>query len=79
MIMVRTGSFKKSKYIFIVCYNGPDTCIYVSLVFLLAKVRGKVFVRITVHYPTPGHYFNNSYSDRPPQKVIKIKVLFRRK
>ena len=60
MIMVR----KKSKYIFIVFYNGPDKCIYVSLVFLLAQVRGKVFVRFTVHYPAPGHYFNNSNSDR---------------
>ena len=32
MIMVR----KKSKYIFIVFYDGPDKCMYVSLVFLLA-------------------------------------------
>jgi len=30
-----------------------DNCIYVSLVFLLAEVRGKVFVRITVHLTRP--------------------------
>ena len=23
-----------------------------------------MFVRSTVHYPAPGHYFNNSNSDR---------------
>ena len=27
---------KEIEYIFIVFYNGPDKCIYVSLVFLLA-------------------------------------------
>ena len=28
---------KKSKYIFIVFYDGPDKCIYISLVFLLEE------------------------------------------
>ena len=32
MTMVR----KKSKYIFLVFYNGPDKCIYISLVFLVS-------------------------------------------
>ena len=66
MIMVR----KKSKYIFIIFYNGPDKCIYVSLVSgMLAYVRGKVFIRITVHYPVPGHYFNTSNSDRSSRRI----------
>ena len=48
MIMVR----KKSKYIFIVFYNGPDKCIYVSLVFCQRKLDEKcLFVLLYITRP----------------------------
>ena len=28
-----------------------------------------MFVRITVHYPAPGHYFNYSNNDRPSPRI----------
>ena len=28
-----------------------------------------MLVRITVHYPAPGHYFNNSNSDRSSRRI----------
>ena len=62
----------RNRNTFIVFYIGPDKCIYVSLVVLLALVRGKVFVRITVHYPAQGHYFNYSNSDRPSPRTYTM-------
>ena len=76
-------NLKNRKYISLVFYYCLDKC--VSLVLLLAYGRGRVFVRITVHYPAPGHCFNYSNSDRPSPtynviyKGAKIKVLYRRK
>jgi len=42
---------KNRKYISLIFYYCPDKC--VNLVLLLAYGRGRVFVRITVHYPAP--------------------------
>ena len=46
----------RNKFLLYVCQSG---------IF----VRGKVFVRITVHYPAPGHYFNNSNSERSSRRI----------
>ena len=58
-------NLKHRKYIALVFYYYPVKC--VSLVLLLSK--GVVFVRITVHYPAPGHDFNNSNSDRYSRRI----------